>query len=148
MPSSTFQVVDEWVNYTNKKLVDMTTTTGDAFKVVLTNTAVTKAGTQKLADITAITEQNGYTAWAPTHTFAETAAGSGIWRFSLGADKTWTSSGAGFGPFRYAVLYDDTHADDPIVGFWDYGSAITPAGGETFQIDLDANFEAYHTTVN
>lgn len=148
MPSSTFQVVDEWANYVATKKIDVS---GDSFKVVLTNSTPTKAGTTVLADITPITEQNGYTAWAPTMTWAETGAGTGIWRLSIGADKTWTASGGSFGAFRYAVLYDDTPAGtptDPVVGFWDYGSAITVNTGETFTIDVDANFAIYTVTVN
>ena len=147
MPSSTFQVVHEWPNYVATKEV---TVAGDTFKVVLTNSTPTAAGTTVLADITPITEQNGYTAWAPTMTWAETGAGTGIWRLSIGADKTWTASGGNFGPFRYAVLYDDTTTtpDDAVVGYWDYGSAITVSTGETFTIDVDANFAVYTVTVS
>jgi len=147
MPSSTFQVADEWANYLSTKKIDCS---ADVFKLVLTNTAVTKAGTQVLTDITQITTQNGYAPATMTMTFAETGAGTGIWRLSMGADKTWTASGGSFGPFRYVVMYDDTPAatpTDPIVGWWDYGSAITPADTETFTVDVDANFSVYTTTV-
>jgi len=34
------------------------------------------------------------------------------------------------------VLYDDTLAGDPLVGWWDYGSSITMANGETFTVDF------------
>lgn len=147
MPTSTFQVVDEWANYVATKKIDHST---DSFKAFLTNSTPTKAGTQVKADLTPITEQNGYTEWAITATWAETGAGTGIWRLTLGADKTWTASGGSFGPFRYVVVYDDTPTTpaDPVVGFWDYGSAITPGTGETFTVDLDAAFEAYRATVN
>jgi hypothetical protein len=35
------------------------------------------------------------------------------------------------------VLYSDTAANDELIGWWDYGSAITLANGETFKVDFD-----------
>ena len=43
----------------------------------------------------------------------------------------WTAGGA-WNSFQYPVLYDDTHASDHLVAWWDYGSALTLASGETF----------------
>lgn len=138
---ATFTKVHEFINYVGTKKIDLS---ADTFKVFLTNSTPTAAGTTVKADLTPITEQNGYTEWTPTCTWAETGAGTGTWRFSVGADKTWTASGGSFGPFRYAVLYDDTPTSpaDPIIGYLDYGSAITVATGETFTLNFDANFEA------
>jgi hypothetical protein len=53
------------------------------------------------------------------------------------ADVVFTASGA-MGPFRYAVLYNDTAASDELIGYWDYGSSITLASGDTFTVDYDA----------
>lgn len=53
------------------------------------------------------------------------------------ADVVFTASGS-MGPFRYAILYDDTLTGDPLIGYWDYGSSITLASGETFTVDFDA----------
>jgi hypothetical protein len=41
------------------------------------------------------------------------------------------------GPFRYVVIYNDTAAADELIAFYDYGSEITLASGETFTIDFD-----------
>ena len=37
------------------------------------------------------------------------------------------------------MLYNDTPTSpaDPMLGWWDYGSALTLASGETFTVDLD-----------
>jgi hypothetical protein len=55
-------------------------------------------------------------------------------------DITFTATGA-LGPFRYAVLYDDTPTSplDPLIGWWDYGSSITLALNEQFVVDFGAS---------
>jgi hypothetical protein len=142
MPSSTFTLFDEAIKYLMDGTIDLDTHT---FKVFLTNSAVAKATNTVLADLTPITEQNGYAVLTLVATWVETGGGTGVWRFKHNADWTLTSSGAGFGPFRYVVVYDDTPVApaDPLLGYWDYGSAITPANGEQFVLDLDANFAIF-----
>ena len=54
-------------------------------------------------------------------------------------DKTWTASGGSFGPLRYIALYNDTADDDPLIAWWDYGSAVTVNDGETFTNDFGAS---------
>ena len=100
------------------------------FKVMLTNTAPVATNTVK-ADLTEISAGNGYTAGgtATTITVSETGGTTTV----SGTEVVFTATGA-VGPFRYAVLYNDTAASKNLVQFWDYGSAVTLAAGETFTV--------------
>ena len=104
----------------------------DAFYIALSNTAPTAATDADLGDITQIANGNGYT------TGGAEVENSGITDgvFS-GDDVVFTASGS-LGPFRYVILYDNTHANDLLVGYWDYGSEVTLALGETFTVDFGA----------
>lgn len=39
--------------------------------------------------------------------------------------------------FRYLVLYNDTAASDPLIGYYDYGTTVNLLNGETFTIVWD-----------
>lgn len=110
----------------------------DTLKVMLTNTAPTAADDVK-GDLTEISAGNGYTAGGTQATISSSAQTSGTYKLVL-ADVVFTASGGSIGPFRYAVLYNDTPTSpaDPLIGYWDYGSSITLAAGETFTWDADA----------
>lgn len=108
----------------------------DTLKVMLTNTAPVAANTVK-ADLTEITAQNGYSAGGATATVASSSQTSGTYKLVIN-DITFTASGGSFGGFRYFVLYNDTHASDALIGWWDYGSSITLANGESVTADFSA----------
>lgn len=111
---------------------------GDTLKVMLTNTAPTATNTV-LLNLTEIAAGNGYSAGGTQATISTSAQTSGTYKLVL-ADVVFTASGGTIGPFQYAVLYNDTPTSpaDPLIGYWDYGSAITLADGETFTVDFDA----------
>lgn len=106
----------------------------DTLKVALTNSAPSASNTV-LADITQISNGNGYTTGGTAATTSSSSQTSGTYKLVL-ADVVFTASGS-MGPFRYAVLYNDTAASDELIGYWDYGSSITLASGETFTVDFD-----------
>lgn len=108
----------------------------DTLKVMLTNTAPVATNSVK-ADLTEISAGNGYTAGGNTASVTSSAQTSGTYKLVLGDPATWTASGGSIGPFRYAVLYNDTATNKELIGYWDYGSSITLASGESFAVDFD-----------
>lgn len=109
----------------------------DTVKVVLSNSAPSAANT-KLSDITQISGTNGYTTGGSTATVSSWTQSSGTAKLIL-ADVTFSASGS-VGPFRYAVLYNDTAPNDELIGWYDYGSALTMANsGDQFVVDFDGS---------
>lgn len=107
----------------------------DTLKIALSNTAPS-AGNTQLSNITQISNGNGYTTGGSAVTISSSAQSSGTYKLTL-ADLVFTAAGGSIGPFRYVVLYNDTAANDELIGWYDYGSSITLADGETFTVDFD-----------
>lgn len=110
----------------------------DTLKVMLVNSPAPVATNSVKGDLTEISAGNGYTAGGTAATISSSAQTSGTYKLVL-ADVVFTASGGSIGPFRYAVLYNDTPTSpaDPLIGFWDYGSSITLATGESLTVDFD-----------
>ena len=109
----------------------------DTLKIMLTNTAPVATNSVK-ANLTEIAAGNGYTAGGTAASITSSGQTSGTYKLVLG-DVVITASGGSIGPFRYAVLYNDTPTSpaDPLIGWWDYGSALTLANGESITWDAD-----------
>jgi hypothetical protein len=112
------------------------------FKIALTNTApvATQASLDTVTNHPAPAATNGYTAGgtATTITISETTGTTTV----SGTQVVFTASGGNLGPFRYAILYDDTATSpaDALIAWWDYASNVTLADGETFTVKFnDAN---------
>lgn len=134
MPASSFTKFEAFSEHLAEKVHNLDT---DTLKIYLTNTAPNVATMAVKADLAEITNQNGYT--APVDVQNATSR-SGAVTSITGVDVTITASAGSFGPFRYVVLYNDTPTSpaDPLIGYWDYGSALTVNDGETFTTDFGA----------
>jgi len=108
----------------------------DTLRLYLTNTAPVATDTV-FGTPAEISAGNGYTAGGEdaTNVWSENPAGTGE---LVCTDVVWTASGGTIGPFRYVVLYNNTSASDNLDSWWDYGSSITLADGETFTADFAA----------
>jgi hypothetical protein len=110
------------------------------FKVALTNTLPVRTNTV-LADITQIAATGGYTAGAGGGYLLDSVVlteVSGTAKLVI-ADEVITASGGIVGPFRYAVVYNDsaTSPADALIDWYDYGSSVTLQDGESFTLDFD-----------
>ena len=116
----------------NNKVFNMSS---DTLKIVLTNTAPVATNTV-IANITDLATGGGYTAGGAAVTITASTQTSGTYKL-VGNDLVFTAT-SGFGPFRYAVLYDSTAASSQLIAWWDYGAAVTLLALETFTVHLDA----------
>lgn len=141
---ATFNKFNSFVGDLGTKLINLNT---DTATILLTNTVPNAADTvvdtttstctvKSTSNAAEIAAGNGYTKGG-------TAVGSPAYSQSSGTGKmtgnavVFTASGGTIGPFRYAVLYDvtsGTTSTRSVIGWWDYGSAVTLNSGETFTV--------------
>ena len=105
----------------------------DIWKVALALT-VNAADTSFVAGTTDLSTGGGYTQGGNTATVSSATQSGGTYKLVLSNPATWTASGGGF-TFRYVILYDSTTSTP--VGYWDYGSSLVMAAGDTFTVNLD-----------
>lgn len=88
-------------------------------------------------DVAEITPENGYRGGMGDiqNVWSESPAGTGK---LVATDVVYTATVGGFGPFQYAVIYneDATSPLDALICWWDYGSSISCNDAETFTIDF------------
>lgn len=128
---ATFNKFNAFVEHLAEKVHNLGS---DQLVVALTNTAPV-ATNSVLADLTQITYTNLSSRNITTSSSAQT---SGTYKLVLN-DLVLTASGGSVGPFRYVVIYNDTPTSpaDPLIGYYDYGSSLTLADGETLTVDFD-----------
>jgi hypothetical protein len=131
--------------FVENQLISQMDWDADTFKVMLTNVAPVATNSVK-SDLTEISAGNGYTAGGSATTISHTRS-SGTSKI-VGTDVVFTASGGTIGPFRYAVLYDDTPTSpaDPLVAWWDYGASVTLNPSETFTVDFDPTNGIFQVT--
>ena len=129
---ATYQKFEQFVEDLAHKVHDLS---GDASTVALTAAANAPVVTDSvLADLTEISYTNLSTRVLGTPTTSAQASGTFT---QLWPDLVLTASGA-VATFRYVVIYNDTPTSpaDPLICFYDYGSDLTLASGETLTIDF------------
>lgn len=71
-------------------------------------------------------------------TTSSSSQSSGTYKLILN-DLVLTASGGSVAAFRYVVIYNDTATNDELIGWYDYGSDLTLADGETLTLDFSAS---------
>lgn len=138
---ATFNKINDFVEDLGNGVHDFDTHT---FKYALSNTAPGSESSDPTADgngVLANVTEIAYTNLSEDRTVSSTAVtlSSGTASFD-GDDEVLTASGGSVGPFRYIYLYNDTASGDPLIGYWDYGSALTLADGETLTLTVATVF--------
>jgi len=107
----------------------------DTLNVYLSNDAPVVATDQTKTNVTEIGTGNGYTGPVDTQ---NSGAGAGGTYTVTGTKVVVTATGA-VGPFQYVILYNDTPTSpaDPLIGYWDYGSALTLQNGDSFTVKFN-----------
>lgn len=137
---ATFNKLNGFVEHLAEKVHNLGS---DTLTVALSNTAPGSEGTPPtgstaacvLANVTQISYTN---LSSRVLTTSSSAQSGGTYALVLN-DLVLTASGGSVGPFRYIYIYNDTAASDQLIGYYDYGSSITLADGETLTIDFGAN---------
>ena len=110
----------------------------DQLEVYLSNATPSASGDTIKTDLAEISTGNGYT--GPQDT-TNTASETGGVLTVTGVDVVITASGGTIGPFRFVVLFNTTPTSplDPLIQWWDHGSAVTLQDGEKFTIDFGSD---------
>ena len=110
-------------------------------KLALSNTAPgsessppTADGNGVVANVTQISYTN-VSGGQPTLASVTVSLSSGTVTLDA-ADEVITASGGAIPTFRYIYLYNDTAASDNLIGYWDYGSGLTLADGESLTVQF------------
>lgn len=105
---------------------------GDTLKIALSNTAPNPATATVLANITQIATAGGYASGGLTVQNTEVTVAAGV--ATLDGDNVVFTATGEMGPARYAILYNDTAADKPLLGFWDRGVSVTLYENDTLTV--------------
>lgn len=115
----------------------------DQLTVAFSNTAPASEGLDPTADgngiLANVTEINYTNLSSRDLTTLASGQTGGVYKLEL-QDLTVTASGGSVGPFRYIYIYNNTVTtpNDPLVGYYDYGSSITLNDGDSFTLDFSA----------
>ena len=127
-------------NHTAKRFAEGSNASGDTYKVLLATAATFDATDTTLAGITytEVANGNGYTTGGVALTgVAVTTVTTNDAKFDAN-DASWTASGGSI-TASYAVLYNDTDADDPPVAFIDFDGSESAGDTTDFKIVWNAS---------
>jgi hypothetical protein len=136
---ATYNKFEATVEHLVIKTHDLLGTSGsdaDALKAYLSNAAPSAAADAVKTDMAEITNQNGYAAPVGLDNVGSRTGGT----VTVTAKSfTVTAAGGSVGPFQYVVVYNDTATApaDALICWFDYGSPLTLADGESLTVKFN-----------
>lgn len=129
---ASFNKFQQFVQDLAEKVHNLST---DQVEVYLSNATPSVSADAVKADLAEISTGNGYTGPQDTQNTGAEASGT----YTLTGTKVVITASGSVGPFQYVVLQNTTPTSplDPLIGWWDYGSALTLQSGETFSIKFN-----------
>lgn len=128
-------VFNKFDNFTKDLCEKVHNLNTDTLRVYLSNATPSASADAVKADLAEIATGNGYTGAVDTQNTGATATGT----YTVTGTKVVITATGNVSQFRYVVLYNDTPTSpaDPLIGWWDYGSAIDLVNGESFSIKFN-----------
>lgn len=106
----------------------------DVLTIALCSTANAPVATNtKLSDLTQISYTNLSSRVLTVNSSAQVA---GTYRLIV-ADLTLLAGGGSVAAFQYVVIYNDTAANDELIGYYNPGGSLTLASGDSLVLDFD-----------
>ena len=127
-------------NHTAKLFAEGSNAVADSYKVMLCTAATFDATNTTLAGVTKTesTSGTGYTTGGQAlANVAVTTVTTNDAKFDAD-DLTWTASGGSI-TASYALLYNDTDANDPPLAFIDFGGSESAGSGTDFKVVWNAS---------
>ena len=126
-----------------ESLLEVINAGADSWKIALAN-SINIADTTFTPGTSDLATGGGYTQGGNAAAIISSTHTAGTFSLKLTSPTMWTGTGAGFGPFRYIILYNSTN--NIPVGYWDYGSSISVTAGSTFTPSLDESNGVFTVT--
>ena len=127
-------------NHTARLLANGSSPAADTFRVMLCTSATLAAANTTLAGITKaeVATANGYTAGgAALANVTISTVTTNDARFDAD-DATWSATGGAI-TASYAIVYNDSDADDPPLAFIDFGESRSASAGTDFKVVWSTN---------
>lgn len=127
-------------NHTARRFADGSNAPTDTYKVALYTAATFNAADTTLAGVTKteVANGNGYTTGGATlANVAVTTVSPNDAKFAAD-DATWSASGAPI-TASFAIIYNDTDANDPPIAFIDFGGSESAGASTDFKLLWNAS---------
>jgi hypothetical protein len=113
----------------------------DEIRMYLTNTAPVASNTV-FGTPAEIATGNGYVTKGLDVVNVCTENPAGTAEVTTATGITWTATGGAISQFRYVVAFNESSTSpvDGLIGWYDHGSTVSLAAGESFTVDFGANW--------